>query len=179
MLRQFRNWTQFDVVEAGNLEDGDIASGWLTGDSAASEIAGAVMRRDGPVIEGFLLAGNLGTSRIAIEDISSLSAEDRVSLAEVNGDESFDDAMRSAKFDYGAYTSAGRNNLSIVLQFRLTQVIAKQRGGIWTDPICGDYLVVAKGQWQRLPCLVAYDGESTIAAATQSGVRSKAWWKFW
>jgi hypothetical protein len=68
-------------------------------------------------------------------------------LAEVDGDESLAAAMRNAKFDYHAYSAAGRNDMSILLQFRVTQVIAKQRGGVWTDPASVITSSFAKAAW--------------------------------
>jgi len=160
VLRNFRDWSDFDVVEAGNLRDGDILCGCLTTGSVASEIEASVVRRDRKAIEGYLLEGNLGACGVGVRDLSSLSPDDRLGMAEVDGDESFAAVMRSARFDYCAYSAAGRNDLSILLQFRLTQVIAKQRGGVLTDPVSGDYLVVAKGRWERLPCLVAFEEQN-------------------
>lgn len=160
VLRNFRDWAYFDVVESGHLQDGDIFCGWLTTGSVASEIQSAVTRRDRTAIEGFLLEGNLGACGVDIRDITSVPPNDRMSLAEVDGDDAFAELMTGAMVDYDAYSAAGRNDLSILLQFRLTQVIAKQRGGVWTDPVSGDYLVVAKGSWERLPCLVAFEEQS-------------------
>jgi hypothetical protein len=106
------------------------------------------------------MEGNLGACGVGVRDLARVSPDDRVGMAEVEGDELFTEAMGRARFDYDAYSAAGRNDLSILLQFRLTQVIAKQRGGVWTDPVSGDYLVVAKGRWERLPCLVAFEEQN-------------------
>jgi len=160
VLRNFRDWSRFDVVDSGSLQDGDMVSGWLTS-AVASAIEGAVTRRDQQAIEGFLLEGNFGACGIGIGDLASELPDERVDLAEVEGDDHFAEAMRSARFDYDAHSAAGRNDLSILLQFRLTQVIAKQRGGVWTDPVSGDYLVVAKGRWERLPCLVSFEEQNS------------------
>jgi len=147
VLRNFRDWSHFDIVGSGSLQDGDLISGWLTS-SVASEIEAAVTRKDRQTIEGFLMEGNLGACGIGVRDLSSVAPDERVDLAEVEGDDNFAEAMRSARLDYDAHSAAGRNDLSIVLQFRLTQVIAKQRGGVWTDPASGDYLLVSKGRWE-------------------------------
>lgn len=160
VLRNFRDWSHFDVVASGNLQDGDIACGWLTTGSVASEIEASVLGRDRNAIEGFLVEGNLGSCGIGIHDLADVSPDDRVDLAEVDGDELLAELMRCARFDYEAYSAAGRNDLSILLQFRLTQVIARQRGGVWTDPVSGDHLVVIKGHSERLPCLVAYEEQN-------------------
>src|SRR5262249_21651003 len=154
---KFRDWSRFDVVESGSLQDEDIFCGWLTSGSVASEIGDSVTRRDRKAIEGFLLQGNLGACGVGIGDLSRVSPDDRVVMAEVDGGEALFEAMKRAKLDYGAYSAAGRNDLSLLLQFRLTQVIAKQRGGVWTDPASGDFLVVTKDCWERLPCLVAFE----------------------
>lgn len=160
VLRNFRDWSSFDVVESGNLLDGDTVCGWLTTGSVASEIGASVLRRDRKAIESFLVEGNLGLCGVGVRDLASVPADDRVGLAEVDGDERFVEAMGSARLEYDANSSAGRNDLSILLLFRLTQVIAKQRGGAWTDPVSGDYLVVVKGRWERLPCLVAFEEQN-------------------
>jgi hypothetical protein len=160
VLRDFRDWSQFDVVESGKFRDGDILCGWVTSGPVASEIAAAVTRQDRQGIERYLLEGNLGACGVGIRDLAGVTPEDRVGLTEVDGDESFADVMERSRFDYDAYSPAGRNELSILMQFRLAQVIAKQRGGVWTDPVSGDYLVVAKGRWERLPCLVATEEQN-------------------
>ncbi len=160
VLRNFHNWSHFDVVTSGNLEDGDILCGWLNGGSVASEIETSVFRHAQLAIEGFLLEGNFGACGLGIRDLSGMSSEELVDLSEVDGDELLAAAMRNAKFDYDAYSAAGRNDMSILLQFRVTQVIAKQRGGVWTDPVSGDYLIVGKGRLERLPCLVAFEEQS-------------------
>jgi hypothetical protein len=159
VLRNFRDWSHFDIVVSGNLQDGDMITGWLAS-SVSSEIEAAVTRKNRQAIESFLIEGNLGACGVGVRDLASVSPDERADLAEVEGEGDFVEAMRNAMVDYDAYSAAGRNDLSIVLQFRLTQVIAKQRGGVWTDPVSGDYLVVAKGQWERLPCLEAFEEQN-------------------
>lgn len=159
VLRNFRDWSHFDIVGSGNLQDGDMITGWLTS-SVASEIEAAVTGKNRQTIEGFLIEGNLGACGFGVRDLASVAPDERADLAEVEGDDDFVEAMRNAMVDYDAYSAAGRNDLSILLQFRLTQVIAKQRGGVWTDPVSGDYLVVAKGRWERLPCLAAFEEQN-------------------
>jgi hypothetical protein len=159
VLRNFRDWSHFDIVGSGSLQDGDLISGWLPS-SAASEIEAAVTGKNRQSIEAFLMEGNLGACGVGVRDLASVSPAERADLAEVEGDDDFIAAMKSAMVDYDAYSAAGRNDLSILLQFRLTQVIARQRGDVWTDPVSGDYLVVAKGQWERLPCLAAFEEQN-------------------
>jgi hypothetical protein len=127
----------------------------------ASEIERAVTDRDGEAIERFFLEGNLGACGLGIRDLADESPEVRFELAEIEGDDAFAEAMASSVTDYCAFSSAGRNDLSILLQFRFTQIIARQRGGVWTDPVNGDYLIVEKGRWERLPCLVAYEEQDS------------------
>lgn len=159
VLRNFRDWSHFEIVGLGSLQDGDLISGWLPS-PVASEIEVAVKSKNRKSIEGFLVEGNLGACGVGVRDLASVSPDERAELAEVEGDDELVEIMRNAKVDYDAYSAAGRNDLSILLQFRLTQVIAKQRGGVWTDPVSGDYLVVAKGRWERLPCLEAFEEQN-------------------
>ncbi len=160
LLRGFRDWSDFDLVDSGDLQDGDILCGWVTSDPVASGIEGAVRRRDRSAIERYLSEGNLGACGVGVRDISAVSPEDRAVLAELDGDDAFAKTIRTANVDYNAYSAAGRNDLSILLQFRLTQVIAKLRGGVWTDPVSGDHLVVVKGCRERSPCLVAFEEQN-------------------
>ncbi|MEI7686114.1 MAG: hypothetical protein WCL32_13905 [Planctomycetota bacterium] len=160
VIRNFRDWSHFDIVGSGNLQDVDLICGWLPS-PVASEIEAAITSRNRQSIEGFLMEGNLGACGVGVRDIASVSPDERANLAEVEGGDDFVEVMRNAMVDYDAYSAAGRNDLSILLQFRLTQVIAKQRGGVWTDPVSGDYLVVAKGQWERLPCLAAFEEQNS------------------
>ncbi len=160
VLRNYSDWSHFDVATTGNLQDGDILCGWLTGGSIASEIEASVFYHDRSAIEGFLFEGNLGACGVGIRDLAGVTSDERVDLAEVDGDQSLAAAMRTAKVDYDAYSAAGRNDMSILLQFRVTQIIAKQLGGVWTDPASGDYLIVGKGRLERLPCLVAFEEQN-------------------
>jgi hypothetical protein len=159
ILRDFRDWSTFKLIESGYLESGDIVCGWLAGASVASEIGTALTTRHRESCEAFVVEGNLGACSVCIRDLTNVPAEERIDLAEVEGEEEFAEAMSRASLDYDAHTASGRNDLSILLQFRLTQVIAKQRGGVWTDPVSGDYLVVSKGRWELLPCLAAFENQ--------------------
>lgn len=159
VLRSFRDLSTYVVAEVGSLENGDIVCAWLRETSVAKEIGAAVVSRDRPSIERFLVEGNLGSCSVYVRQLVAIPPHERVELAEVDGGADLIEAMREATLDYDATSAAGRNDLTILLQFRVTQVIAKLRGGVWTDPVSGDYLVVQRGRWERLPCLEAYEAQ--------------------
>jgi len=167
---------KFETCVGGTLKSDDYWYGWHEDDACSSEYAAALAARQVKQLEHWAQQDfdrGLGAAFVHFEPYSfEADADGAEELEETMGPE-YVAAVRAATVQY--QTDCHSSDAFYILLVRL---IHQLRGGIWVDPVQGEWGAdpnVGWGEWEQPPAPGDGRGEGTQPAERQG----RRWWEFW
>jgi hypothetical protein len=145
VLRQFADWSKFQVVQDGAIESGDLICGWNPSAPTASAVARAVAQCDATALHAHEAGGRLAAFAIEVWTDPAAYNGDLDDEAEGYQD-GYADARAASAVRFYARVAAGRGDLSATLPETVLLRILEMRGGLFDDPQeCEFRLIAPKG----------------------------------
>jgi hypothetical protein len=162
---------KFGVLRGGTLETGEYWYGWHKADTHAAQYDDALRAGNSEQLEYWAQADvdrGLGAAEVyfapfSLEDRGDYSED----LLEAMG-AAYVDALRCATVEYTTVCHSADNFYVL-----LARLIHQLRGGIWEDPVMGEWGAdpdVGWEEWASPPCRRGPDPPT---------VQVRRWWQFW
>jgi hypothetical protein len=143
VLREWDNWSNYQIITDGPLLSGDELCGWPRKDPRAPGVAEALSKRLDKVIERFFLNDAIGACGLCLSSpdeffFSGLSEAEREAVRKRNSPDEYRATFLEGVFDpkliYTLNASASPGKVYGEFFEQIGQWIARICGGAWEDP---------------------------------------------